>query len=227
VKDGGVDVNPGGIAILAGELGSEYVSLALACSAGKLGVLYSHYVWRYPQEHIDRVTADGGTTSSAGHVGTVVSRFRNLLEECSLIVPCVSGKASVLYAIDARGVSDAVLAEVHVEAFGAEADFYVDGVPDIVAKRSLGGTEITLNTFNMEAPEVRYYKATGVLGNFSVLVDVPPPSNYDHEDTSVDEFTDYKYKASFVATGTRNGGSRTVEGQRSSARYVIADDSTL
>jgi hypothetical protein len=65
------------------------------------------------------------------------------------------------------------------------------------------------------------------LGNFTVLTTVTAPSDYDHEDTVVDADTDYKYKASFIATGTRNGSPHTVEGQRSTARYVIAESSTL
>jgi hypothetical protein len=109
----------------------------------------------------------------------------------------------------------------------ASATFTVSEVPDIVAERAISGTEITLNTLNTGAPEVRYFKAVGVLGNFTFLVDVPPPSDYDHEDTSVDADEDYKYKGAFVASGTINGVAVEVVGQRSSARYVIAEASTL
>jgi hypothetical protein len=109
----------------------------------------------------------------------------------------------------------------------ALATFTVSEVPDIVATRNISGTEIVLNTLNTGAPEVRYFKAVGVLGNFTFLVDIPPPSNYDYEDTSVDADEDYKYKGAFVASGTINGVAVEVVGQRSSARYVIAESSTL
>lgn len=109
----------------------------------------------------------------------------------------------------------------------ALAGYSISEVPDIVASRALSGTEIQLNTLNTGAPEVRYFKAETVLGNFATLVDVSPASDYDHEDTAVDADIDYKYKAAFVASGTINGVATEVVGQRSSARYVIAPSSTL
>jgi hypothetical protein len=109
----------------------------------------------------------------------------------------------------------------------ALATFTVSEVPDIVAERDISGTEITLNTLNTGAPEVRYFKAVGVLGNFTVLADATPASNYEYEDDPVDADEDYKYKGAFVASGTINGVAVEVVGQRSPARYVIAESSTL
>jgi hypothetical protein len=83
------------------------------------------------------------------------------------------------------------------------------------------------NQRNTGAPEVRYYKAETVLGNFATLVDIGPLSNYGYEDTAIDADTDYKYKGAFVASGTINGVATEVVGQRSTARYVIATSSTL
>jgi hypothetical protein len=111
----------------------------------------------------------------------------------------------------------------------ASATFTIaDGlVPDLVAVRSIPGTEVNLNVRNTGAPEVRYFRADGVQANFTALTDVPPPSDYDYEDTIVDADRDYKYKAAFVASGTINGLSVEVVGQRSPARYVISESSTL
>ena len=111
--------------------------------------------------------------------------------------------------------------------FTGTAEYSVTAVPDLVAERSMAGTEVQLNVRNNGAPEVRYYKATEVLSNFTALIDVGPASDYDHEDTAVDADVDYKYKAAFVSAGTRNGNPYEVVGQRSASVYVIADTSTL
>ena len=223
-KDGGTDSAPSGIEALATALDGLYVSLALHCSAGKESVLYSHYVWRYPQVHLDRVTADAGTTSSIGHVSDVIASLRPYLNDCTLIVPCASGKASVLYAIDTTMTPDATLSEASVTAFTAESDFAVDGVPDISAERDADPTLISIDCDNLGASDIRIYRGVGVQSNFTVLTTA---STVPQIDDPVVATTDYKYKASFVVTGTRNGIARTVEGQRSPARYVIAENSTV
>ncbi len=224
IKRGGVDVNPAGWLALASTLPSG-ATLALTCSAGKTGFLLSHYAWRYAKVHIDRVTADSGTNASEGHIGRVLFGLRG--SGASLIVPCASGKASVLYAVDARQADTLTVETAVTDDFTAGADYSVTAVPDLVARRSIFGTEVTLNVRNTGAPEVRYYRGAGVQVNFTALTDVPPPSDYDYEDTAVDADTDYKYKAAFVASGTRNGSPHEVVGQRSASVYVIADTSTL
>jgi hypothetical protein len=227
-NDGGTDVNPAGIASLATALDGLYPSLALACSAGKVSVLFAHYSFKYGEAYRARVVEDSGTVAFPNYVG-VLARFQilDLFDSVSLIVPCDSGKASVLYGIDARGDTTGVLSQADAEAFDAQSDYFIDTVPDIVAERNISGTEVRLNITNGGVTDAKYYRAETVLGNFSALVTATPASDYDHEDTTVDEFIDYKYKASFIVTGTRNGSPRTVEGQRSTARYVIAEDSTL
>jgi hypothetical protein len=227
-NDGGTDLDPAGITALASLLPVE-PTWALSASAGKVDTLFAHYAFRFPEGYRARVVADGGTVYATAQAGIVINRLRtlDLLTRASLISTCDAGKASVLYAIDARGDTTGVLSEADAEAFDAESDYFIGDVPDIVAERSLAGTEVQLNITNGGATDAKYYRAETVLGNFSSLITVNPASDYDHEDTTVDEFIDYKYKASFIVTGTRNGSPRTVEGQRSSARYVIADDSTL
>jgi hypothetical protein len=227
-NDGGTDVNPASIASLAGALDGLYPSLALACSAGKVSVLFAHYSFKYGEAYRARVVADSGTVAFRNYVG-VLARFQilDLFDSVLLIVPCDSVKASVLYGIDARGDTTGVLSQADAEAFDAQSDYFIGDVPDIIAERTLAGTEVQLNITNGGVTDAKYYRAETVLGNFSALVTATPASDYDHEDTTVDEFIDYKYKASFIVTGTRNGSPRTVEGQRSTARYVIAEDSTL
>jgi hypothetical protein len=225
-NDGGSDVNPSGIASLATALDGLYPSLALACSAGKVDVLFAHYSFKYGEAYRARVVADSGTVSFPNYVGVLADfQLLDLLDSVSLIVPCDAGKASVLYAIDARGDTTGVLSEANAEAFDAVSDYFIDGVPDIVAERASGAVD--LNVANGGSTDVKYYRAETVLGNFSSLATVDFDPDYYYEDVTADEDIDYKYKASFIVTGTRNGIAHTVEGQRSTARYVIAEDSTL
>jgi hypothetical protein len=225
-NDGGSDVNPAGIASLATALTSLYPSLALACSAGKVSVLFAHYSFKYGEAYRARVVADSGTVAVSNYVG-VLARLQilDLFDSVSLIVPCDAGKASVLYGIDARGDTTGVLSEANAEAFDAESDYFIGDVPDIVAERASGAVD--LNVANGGSTDVKYYRAETVLGNFTSLATVDFDPDYYYEDVTADDDIDYKYKASFIVTGTRNGSPRTVEGQRSTARYVIAVDSTL
>lgn len=226
-KRGGVDVNPAGWLALASALPSG-ATLALTCSAGETGFLLSHYAWRYAKVHIDRVTADSGTNASEGHIGRVLFGLRGFYDGASLVVPCASGKADVLYAVDARQADDVAVQTAVTDDFTATADYSVTAVPDLVAKRDpADATLINLNVRNTGAPEVRYYSGAGLQVNFSVLADQGPTNDYQLVDDPVDADTDYKYKAAFVSSGTRNGSPHEVVGQRSASVYVIADSSTL
>jgi hypothetical protein len=226
-KRAGVDVFPDGWVSLASALPGD-PTLAVHCSAGKTGFLLTHYAWRYAKVHIDRVTADSGTNASEGHIGRVLYGLRGFYDGASLVVPCASGKASVLYAVDARqDVGAPAVADAVTDDFTAVSDYSVTAVPDLVAERSTFGTEVTLNVTNTGGPEARYWRSDEVMGNFASLADVGPASDYDYEDTTVDADTNYKYKAAFVSSGTRNGSPHEVVGQRSASVYVIADSSTL
>ena len=227
-KRAGVDVFPDGWISLASALPGD-PTLAVHCSAGKTGFLLTHYAWRYAKVHIDRVTADSGTNASEGHIGRVLYGLRGFYDGASLVVPCASGKASVLYAVDARqDVGAPAVADAVTDDFTAVSDYSVTAVPDLVAERDPSdATLIGLNVTNTGGPEVRYWRSDEVMGNFAFLVDVGPASDYDYEDTTVDADTNYKYKAAFVSAGTRNGSPHEVVGQRSASVYVIADSSTL
>ena len=221
-NEGGTDVNPAGITALASLL-PDYPTLALSASAGKVGTLFAHYAYRFPKLYNDRVTTDSGTFI-AGRATDVLVGFRlsGGIPGASLIVPCDAGKASVLYAIENLGLLDAVLDEATAEAFDAESDFLVIGVPDMTAIRTTF-TSVDLAILNGGSADAKYYKATGVLGNFANLTTVSSP--YAHTDT-VTSTADHKYKASFIVNGTRNSVPRVVEGQKCAPSYVIAETST-
>lgn len=227
-NESGADVNEAGITALATLLDGLLPTLALSASAGKANTLFAHYAFRFPEGYRARVVADGGTVSVTAQAGAVINRLRalELLTETSLIVPCDAGKASVLYGIDNLGTQDSTLDEATAEAFTAESDFLVTGVPELVAERTLAGTGVDLTVTNGAVSDVRYYKASGVQGNFAFLADETPPADYAYTDTVV-ATADHKYKASFFVSGTRNGIARTVEGRKCSPRYVIAENSTV
>ena len=227
-KRGGVDVAPDGWLALAESLPGD-PTLALHCSAGKTGFLLTHYAWLYAQEHIDRVTADGGTNASEGHIGEVLFRLRGFYDGASIVVPCASGKASVLYGVDARqDVGAPTVPDAVTDDFAGVADYSVTAVPDLVAARDpFDDTLINLSVTNTGGPEVRYWRADDVQANFTSLADQGPTNDYGYVDDPVDGDTNYKYKAAFISSGTRNGSPHEVVGQRSASVYVIADSSTL
>jgi hypothetical protein len=227
-KRAGVDVFPDGWISLASALPGD-PTLAVHCSAGKTGFLLTHYAWRYAKVHVDRVTADSGINASEGHIGQVLYGLRGFYEGASLVVPCASGKASVLYAVDARqDVGAPAVPDAVTDDFVGVSDYSVTAVPDLVAERDLfDDTLIGLTVTNTGGPEVRYWRADEVMGNFVFLSDVGPAGDYLNVDDPVDGDTNYKYKAAFISSGTRNGSPREVVGQRSASVYVIADSSTL
>lgn len=227
-KRAGVDVFPDGWISLASALPGD-PTLAVHCSAGKTGFLLTHYAWRYAKVHIDRVTADSGTNASEGHIGQVLYGLRGFYEGASLVVPCASGKADVLYAVDARqDVGAPAVPDAVTDDFVGVSDYSVTAVPDLVAERDpFDDTLIALTVTNTGGPEVRYWRADEVMGNFVFLGDAGPSGDYLNVDDPVDGDTNYKYKAAFISSGTRNGSPREVVGQRSASVYVIADSSTL
>lgn len=223
-NESGADVNEAGITALATLLTGLLPTLALSASAGKASTLFAHYAFRFPEGYRARVVADGGTVSVTAQAGRVINNLRNLglLTETSLIVPCDAGKASVLYGIDNLGTQDSTLDELTAESFTAESDYYIPNIPDLIVSRV--GNTVTIDVDNIASDKVRVYKATGVVGNFSSLGDYTSSGL-----PATDSVTtgDFKYKASFVVIGTRNGGARTVEGGKSFPRYAIDENSTL
>lgn len=222
-NDGGTDVNPAGITALASVL-PDYPTLVLSASAGKVDTLFAHYAFRFPEGYRARVVADGGTVYATAQAGIVINRLRalDLLTRASLISTCDAGKASVFYAIDNLGTQDAVLDEATAEAFDAVSDYSVTDIPDLVVSRAVN--TVTINVANLNATRVNIYKATGVVGNFASPSEEVPG---DFPLTDAVTAGDFKYKASFISVGTRNGSPHSVEGTRSFPRYAIDENSTL
>lgn len=222
-NEGGTDVNPAGITALASVL-PDYPTLALSASAGKVDTLFAHYAFRFPEGYRARVVADGGTVYATAQAGIVINRLRalDLLTRASLIITCDAGKASVFYAIDNLGTQDAVLDEATAEAFDGVSDYSVTDIPDLVVSRAVN--TVTINVANLTATRVNIYKATGVVGNFASPSEEVPG---DFPLTDAVSAGDFKYKASFISVGTRNGSPHIVEGTRSFPRYAIDENSTL
>jgi len=76
-------------------------TLIESCESGKATVLYSLFAFSDVNTYEARVTADSGTTASTDHVIAVAHDLWNvnLFTDSSIIVPCASGKATVLYSL--------------------------------------------------------------------------------------------------------------------------------
>jgi hypothetical protein len=179
---------------------------------------------------LQRIANDGGTDVNPSGIASLAIALDGLSP--TLAMACSAGKVSTLFAhysfkSGAGGNTTGVLSEADAEAFDAVSDYFIDTVPDIVAERNISGVEVALTITNGGDTDAKYYKSAGVIGNFTSLATVAPASDYAYADMTVTATVDYKYKASFIVNGTRNGSPHTVEGQRSPARYVIAVGSTL
>jgi len=111
-----------------------------------------------------------------------------------------------------------------------QVSYLIAGVPDLVAVRSLSGTDVTLRVINADPSNiaVRYWQATGIQSNFNFLDNsASPGSDFEVTGIGVSADTDYKFKASFVVNGTINGIAVEVVGGRSAPVYVIAPSNTL
>jgi len=72
-----------------------------SCESGKATVLYSLFAFSDVNTYEARVTTDSGTTASTDHVIAVAHDLWNvnLFTDSTIIVPCASGKATVLYSL--------------------------------------------------------------------------------------------------------------------------------
>jgi hypothetical protein len=98
----------------------------------------------------------------------------------------------------------------------------------LVAERVGAGDQVNLFVRNDGGPSVRYFQAVGIQSNFTVLATSSSPgTDFAFTVTGLDANTDYKFKAMFYASGTKNGQPNEVAGQRSASVYVIANSNTL
>jgi hypothetical protein len=76
-------------------------TLIESCESGKATVLYSLFAFSDVNTYEARVTTDSGTTASTDHVIAVAHDLWNvnLFTDSTIIVPCASGKATVLYSL--------------------------------------------------------------------------------------------------------------------------------
>lgn len=112
------------------------------------------------------------------------------------------------------------------------------GLPEISVSRSNTGAIVSL--VNTNKYDIRLYRAEDHRALFYQYVDqIPTSSNYsdngvwqtysqewDSTNVDYDEFSDlknYKYKASFIAIGTKNGSPYELESQTSPPVYTIGD----
>jgi len=77
-------------------------TLIESCESGKATVLYSLFAFSDVNTYEARVTTDSGTTASTDHVIAVAHDFvecEPFFTDSTIIVPCASGKATVLYSL--------------------------------------------------------------------------------------------------------------------------------
>jgi hypothetical protein len=135
------------------------------------------------------------------------------------------------------GNIDALVAQASGIDF-ASISYGFTGIPEIAVSRS--NVEAVISLVNTNKYNIRVYRADDHRATFYQYLDsIPTSSNYsdngywetcifvwDDNDLTYDEYSEsknYKYKASFYASGTRNGVSYELESQTSSPVYTIGD----
>jgi len=211
-KNGGTDVYPQGIVDL--DVGDP--TLALYCSAGSVGVLHSHYVWRYAQEHLDRVTADSGTTASTSHVSSLLFGLRGEYDGMSLLVPCASGKAGTLYSVVTEQDNSLVGNVVVVSNGTATSNYIITTAPQLNIT-SVTNSNIVVNSNPKTGLMIRLYESNVVAGGFGTYAF---KQNITTENTTInyaDTFAvNRKYKAIY-----RHELDSNVSGPQSGIKIVV------
>ena len=101
VGDGGATVNRDHAQDVYRDVIEYNPTLIESCESGKATVLYSLFAFSDVNTYEARVTTDSGTTASTDHVIAVAHDLWNvnLFTDSTIIVPCASGKATVLYSL--------------------------------------------------------------------------------------------------------------------------------
>jgi len=99
--DGGTTVSRDHAEEVYSDVQAYNPTLIESCESGKATVLYSLFAFSDVNTYEARVTADSGTTASTDHVIAVAHDLWNvnLFTDSTIIVPCASGKATVLYSL--------------------------------------------------------------------------------------------------------------------------------
>ena len=101
VGDGGATVSRDHAEEVYSDVQAYNPTLIESCESGKATVLYSLFAFSDVNTYEARVTTDSGTTASTDHVIAVAHDLWNvnLFTDSTIIVPCASGKATVLYSL--------------------------------------------------------------------------------------------------------------------------------
>ena len=137
------------------------------------------------------------------------------------------------------GNIDALVAQASGIDF-ANISYAFTGIPEIAVSRN--NVEATISLVNTIKYNIRVYRANDHRATFYQYLDsIPTATSYSDNgfwetclfvwddadnDLDYDEYSEsknYKYKASFYASGTRNGVSYELESQTSAPVYTIGD----
>ena len=165
-----------------------------------------------------RVLADGGSIVE-GRTNTVYRDTRSL-QEPTLVCACDAGKSAVLYALAPDPVAVSANAEASASNI-ADVTFSFDGFPRIVATRDSAGTTINVTAIGSSAySNFRVYRAGDHRSIFSVESN---STALPYTDSGLDASLNYKYKATYVATGTKGGSPYVKESQSSRPVYTVGN----
>ena len=101
IADGGTTADPTHPQVVYDDTIAYNPILIQSCDSGKATVLYSLFAFSDVNTYEARVAADSGTTASTDNVIAVAHDLWNvnLFTDSTIIVPCASGKATVLYSL--------------------------------------------------------------------------------------------------------------------------------
>lgn len=109
-------------------------------------------------------------------------------------------------------------AQAIADALDSDVTYYIRNSPRLVVDRN--GDSATVKVPNRINTDVKIYRADEYRSNFNELVTV---SAVPYQDTGLTLTTNYKYKVSFVISGTKAGNPHEVESRKSETRYTIGE----
>ena len=196
----------------------DSMSLFVPTGAGKAGSLY--YADLRSQLHYafeQRVIAEGGSVADSRY-NVIVNDF----DGATLMNPCSSGKAGVLYsAIPNFTASTANVVSVVVSTPDGASRYRISDTPELnVTRTNVGSTDnISVNPTNYNsAYSVRYYLGAGHSATFGNAVNVVDDTTQVF--TNLASNVDYKVKASYFINGFITSDVQ-YEGVRSAPNYTL------
>lgn len=171
-------------------------------------------------DYEDRVDGDGGSFVITSR-DTIVYRDTRSVTEPSIVCSCDAYKASTLYTI-VPSDSDQTTGKADASANDLDDVLYeFSGVPRIVATRDSAGTTINVSAVGSSVhPNFRLYRASDHRSTFSVTSNT---TTLPYTDSGLDASLNYKYKATYVATGTKDGSPYVEQSQSSRPAYTVGN----